>query len=134
MKHVEHIVFEEDLPAWEDFQAARAKPIFRQRRRMELRLLARFSRTLRRYGCCERGPWSAGEAAVAEALLQVLRARGARELEAARLDLQTKARHEAALEARAAVAEGAVPEGCGSEGQSQESRYFVVHHLLREKY
>ena len=48
--------------------------------------MARFSRTLRRYGCCEREPWSAGEAAVAETLLQVLRARGARELEAARLE------------------------------------------------
>jgi len=86
VKHVEHLVFEEDLPSWEDFQAARAKPVFRQRRRMELRLLARFSRTLRRYGCCERDPWSTSEAAVAEALLQVLRASSARELEAARLE------------------------------------------------
>ena len=37
VKHVEHLVFEEDLPAWEVFQEAKVKPAFRQRRRMELR-------------------------------------------------------------------------------------------------
>ena len=86
VKHVEHLVFEEDLPAWEDFQLAKTKPTFRQRRRMELRLLARFSRTLRKYGFCERDPWPTSEAEAAEALLKVLRAGGARELEAARLE------------------------------------------------
>ena len=43
VKHIEHIVFEEDLPSWEAFQEAKRKPGFRQRRRMELRLLAKFS-------------------------------------------------------------------------------------------
>ena len=42
VKHVEHLVFEEDLPAWEVFQEAEVKPAFRQRRRMELRFRARF--------------------------------------------------------------------------------------------
>ena len=90
VKHVEHLVFEEDLPAWEDFQAAKCKPVFRQRRRMELRFLARFSRTLRKYGatdaCCEADRWTAHEVQVAESLLKVLRARARRELEAARLE------------------------------------------------
>ena len=69
---------------------AKCKPVFRQRRRMELRFLARFSRTLRRYGAtdafCEADPWTTDEVAVAEALLKVLRARASRELEAARLE------------------------------------------------
>ena len=86
VKHVEDLVFEEDLPPWEAFQEAKLKPAFRERRRMELRLLARFSRTLRKYGFCERDPWSRPEADVAEALLKTLRARGRRELEAARLE------------------------------------------------
>ncbi len=40
VKHIEHLVFEEDLPSWEAFQEAKRKPGFRQRRRMELRFLA----------------------------------------------------------------------------------------------
>ena len=51
---------------------------------MELRLLARFSRALRKYGFCERNPWTGRGADVAEALVKVLRASGRRELEAAR--------------------------------------------------
>ena len=84
VKHVEHIVFEEDLPPWEAFQEAKLETSFRDRRRMELRLLARFSRTPRKYGFCERDPWTEREADVAEALVKVLRASGRRELEAAR--------------------------------------------------
>ena len=76
VKHVEHLVFEEDLPAWEVFQEAKVKPAFRQRRRMELRFRARFSRTLRKYGTCECDRWTEVEAGVAESLLKVLRARG----------------------------------------------------------
>ena len=86
VKHVEHIVFEEDLPAWEAFQEAKLKPAFRERRRMEFRLLARFSRTLRKYGFCERDRWTAQEAEVSDALMRVLRARGRSELEASRLE------------------------------------------------
>ena len=52
VKHIEHLLFEEDLPSWEAFEEARSKPGFRQRRRMQIRLLARFSRTLRQYGFC----------------------------------------------------------------------------------
>ena len=53
---------------------------------MELRLLAKFSRTLRRYGFCEEDPWSDAEREVADELLAVLRARGQMELQAARLE------------------------------------------------
>ena len=86
VKHIEHLLFEEDLPPWEAFQEARRKPGFRQRRRMELRLLARFSRTLRQYGFCEEDLWTVAERDVAERLLVVLKARGRRELQAARFE------------------------------------------------
>ena len=46
VEHVEHVVFEEDLPPWESFRDAKLNTAFRARRRMELRLLARFSRAL----------------------------------------------------------------------------------------
>ena len=80
VKHVEH------LPSWEAFQEAKRKPGFRQRRRMELRLLTKFSRTLRRYGFCEADPWSDAERSVADELLAALRARGGTEMQAARLE------------------------------------------------
>ena len=86
VKHIEHLVFEEDLPSWEAFQEAKRKPGFRQRRRMELRFLAKFSRTLRRYGFCEEDRWTPAESNVAQELLSVLRARGQKELRAARLE------------------------------------------------
>ena len=86
VKHIEDIVFEEDLPSWDAFQEAKRKPGFRQRRRMELRLLGKFSRTLRRYGFCEEDRWSDTEREVADALLAVLAARGQTELQAARLE------------------------------------------------
>ena len=85
VEHVEHLVFEGGLPSREALQEARPEPKFRERRRVALRLLVRFSRTLRKYRCCERDAWAEQDAAVAEALLEVLRARGARELGAARL-------------------------------------------------
>ena len=53
---------------------------------MELRLLAKFSWTLRRYGFCEEDLWSDVQREVADALLAVLRARGQMELQAARLE------------------------------------------------
>ena len=84
VKHPEHLLFEEDLPSWETFQEAKRKPGFRQRRRMELRFLAKFSRTLRRYGFCEEDRWSEAERDVADALLAELKARGRKELDAAR--------------------------------------------------
>ena len=46
VKHPRHLVFDTDLPSWEVFQRARTTERFRSRRRFELRLQARFSRTL----------------------------------------------------------------------------------------
>ena len=64
--------------------------MFRQRRRMELRFLARFPRTLRKYVatgvCVEADRWTAHEVQVAESLLEVLLVRARRLLEAARLE------------------------------------------------
>ena len=53
VRHPRHLVFEEDLPAYEHFVKARKTPAFRARRRFELRQQARASRTLRKYGFCE---------------------------------------------------------------------------------
>ena len=86
VKHPDHLVFEEDLPAWETFQDSRRKPLFRQRRRMELRYAARFSRTLRKYRFCEADVWTREEACVAEVLLAELRRQADRELGAARFE------------------------------------------------
>ena len=76
VKHVRHLVFEEDLPSWDVFQEAQYKPNFRSRRRFELRLLAQASTTLRRYGFCEADPWTREDAEVAARLLQGLQAVG----------------------------------------------------------
>jgi len=76
VKHVRHLIFEEDLPAWDVFQEAQYKPNFRSRRRFELRLLAQASTTLRKYGFCEADPWTREEAEVATRLLQGLQAVG----------------------------------------------------------
>ena len=78
VKHPEHLLFEYDLPEWEVFQQARSKPAFRQRRRMELRLAARFSRTIRKYGFCtaDGEQWSAAERRAASELLLILRVQG----------------------------------------------------------
>ena len=86
VKHIEHLVLEEDLPSWEAFREAKRKPGFRQRRRVELRFLAKFSQTLRRYGFCEEDRWSQEERNVADGLLAVLRARGQMEVQAACLE------------------------------------------------
>ena len=86
VKHIEQLVFEVDLPSWDAFQEAKRKPGFRQRRRMELRFLAKFSQTLRRYGFCEEDRWSLEERELADKLLAVLRARGQMEVQAACLE------------------------------------------------
>ena len=64
--HLRKLIFDVDLPPWEVFQQARDKAAFRSRRRFELRLQARFSRTLRKYGFCEADPWTRKEAVGAE--------------------------------------------------------------------
>ena len=58
VKHPRQLLFDTDLPPWEVFQRARTTERFRSRRRFELRLQARFSRTLRKYGFCEANPWT----------------------------------------------------------------------------
>lgn len=76
VKHPRHLVFDADLPPWSAFQKARETEKFRVRLRFELRLQARFSRTLRKYGFCRADPWTREEAAAAEELLKGLRAKG----------------------------------------------------------
>jgi endonuclease/exonuclease/phosphatase family metal-dependent hydrolase len=100
VKHPRHLVFETDLPDWEDFQVVLSKKNFRARRRYEYRMLAKASRTLggrtaNRYvvrdGCsvdschcgkccfCETDPWTVGEADLAIDLLQRLNVIGHRQ-------------------------------------------------------
>ena len=67
--HPWHMMLETDLPPYEAFVAARVKPEFRSRQRYKLRLRAKASRTIRRYGFYERDPWTPEESALAEQLL-----------------------------------------------------------------
>ena len=73
VKHPSHLLFETDLPPWEVFQEAKWKPVFRARRRMELRLRARASWTLRKYGYCRADRWTPEEADLAQKLLERLK-------------------------------------------------------------
>jgi len=73
VRHPWDLVFEEDLPEYEHFMKARRTPAFRERRRFELRMEARASRTLRRYGYCEADLWTAEERAGAQELLRGLK-------------------------------------------------------------
>ena len=68
VKHPRGLMFEQDLPEYEDFQEARQLPVFRWRVRYELRLRAAASETLRRHGFCEADPWSREDARRAEAV------------------------------------------------------------------
>ena len=74
VRHPRHMVFDTDLPSYEDFMAVTKKPDFRARARFELRMYARASRTSRRWGFCEADPWTRDEAAKAEDLLTGLTA------------------------------------------------------------
>ena len=76
VRHPRDLIFWRDLPAYEDFQKQREKKNFRARRRFELRLEAKASRTLRRYGFCAEDRWSRAEARAAEDLLGKLWERG----------------------------------------------------------
>ena len=62
-------MLETDLPPYEAFLAARVKPEFRSRQRFKLRLQAKASRTIRKYGCYERDVWSSPDSDLAEVLL-----------------------------------------------------------------
>ena len=74
VRHPWDLVFEEDLPEYADFMKARKSRAFRERKRFDLRCLARASRTLRRYRFCDEDVWGGQEAADAVALLEGLRA------------------------------------------------------------
>ena len=105
VKHPRHLVFEGDLPDWDDFQVVAGKPQFRARRRYDLRTLAKASRTqggrtanrfVVRTGCsvgacncgkccyCEADPWTAEDADLAATLLERLHAIGERQRPRAR--------------------------------------------------
>ena len=76
VRHPRDLAFWRDLPAYEDFQKQRERKNFRGRRRFELRLEAKASRTLRRYGFCAADRWSRAEARAAEEILGKLWERG----------------------------------------------------------
>ena len=71
--HPWHLMFDTDLPDFDTFDQAKYKEEFRSRERYELRLKAKASATLRRYGFCAADPWEREEAAVAERLLGHMR-------------------------------------------------------------
>ena len=80
VKHFRHLVFDVDLPPWEDFQEAKFREDFRGRQRFMLRLRAKFSRTLRKYGRILRNVperWSDHEFEGAEKLIRCLQTQGA---------------------------------------------------------
>ena len=83
--HRGRLVFEHDLPDWEVFQGVRETPTFRRRVRYELRLQAKASHTIRKYGFCEAEgeQWSGADSGRAAALLENLRVE--REQQRARL-------------------------------------------------
>jgi hypothetical protein len=74
VRHPSHMVFEEDLPEWVVFQGVRDTATFHRRRRFELRLEARASRTIRKYGFCEAlgEQWDRKDAERAQKLLKRL--------------------------------------------------------------
>ena len=85
VRHPTHMVFDVDLPDWLVFQSVQYTPAYRRRRRFELRLQAKASGTIRKYGFCEADgeQWSESERRRADTLLSRLRA--VREMQRARL-------------------------------------------------
>jgi len=67
--HPWHVALETDLPPYEAFLAARVKVEFRSRQRFKLRLRAKFSNTIRKYGFYEKDEWTPEDSALAERLL-----------------------------------------------------------------
>ena len=76
VKHPRHFVFDEDLPAYSEFQEVQYKAGFRQRRRFGHRLRAKASNTLRKYGFCKADLWTVAERELASDLLDALAAVG----------------------------------------------------------
>jgi hypothetical protein len=79
-------MFDTDLPAYEAFEQAKCKEEFRSRERFELRLKAKASRTLRKYGNCTADAWGREEAALAKRLLGHMQVETARARRRAGLD------------------------------------------------
>ena len=73
VKHPSHLVFEQDLPAFENFQDAQWKANFRSRRRYEWRLQAKGSETLCKYGYCGADEWTGEDAGIARYIFQQLK-------------------------------------------------------------
>jgi len=73
VRHPWNLVFQEDLPEYGEFMKAKNKKEFRERKRFELKMEARASWTLRKYGFCEADLWSGKEAGFAEDLLNGLK-------------------------------------------------------------
>ena len=72
-KHPRHLCFDVDLQDHDVFTEAQWSKNFRARRRYDLRLEAKFSRTLRKYGYCRADPWERSDAELAEKLLEGLK-------------------------------------------------------------
>jgi len=79
VKHPRDLVFDTDLPSYEDFMLAATKPGFRARARFIQRLYAKASKTSRRYGFCTADPWSRKEADMAASLLRRLEVKAQRQ-------------------------------------------------------
>ena len=76
VKHPRHLMFWTDLPEHAAFQEAKYKEEFRARLRYRLRMEAKASTTLRKYGCCQADMWTTEDADIAKELLQCLDVEG----------------------------------------------------------
>ena len=59
-KGIEKLCESKGFTEWAAFKQVLFKEDFRGRRRFELRLQAKFSRTIRKYGDCAADPWGGG--------------------------------------------------------------------------
>jgi hypothetical protein len=82
VKHYRDLFLETPLPDWDVFQKVKLTPEFRFRLRFELRLAAKFSRTLRRHKFCECDVWTDEQSDAAARLLRRLEDRGKMQREA----------------------------------------------------
>jgi len=67
--HPHHLMFDHDLPSYEEFQVLKNCGEFRGRQRYKLKLHADWARTIRRYRCYAKEPWPAAAADLADRLL-----------------------------------------------------------------
>ena len=76
VKHPRRLMFWTDLPEHAAFQEAKYKEEFRLRQRYILRMEAKASRTLRKYGCCQADLWNQEDSGLAVELLCCLEVDG----------------------------------------------------------